>query len=198
MLHVVFASARARTEARYYAVRAYSEELWVLRAELPATGLQHKHVIIISAPDWAAQYGLPFIRHLHGLEMPASSEVLSAATNSRHELSRIGTTILDLRLEPARADPAFLNSVYRHGSSRFRLGEVLQCARFEVTVLAAEQGEPTSLRFEFPVSVDDARYVFLYSTPHGLIRLTPPPLGTTLRLPVPTWPRPLPMEPLLP
>lgn len=190
LLHVVFASARARTEARYYAIRAHSDELWVLRAELPPTELHDKHVIIISAPDWAAQFGLPFIRHLHGLEMPASSEVLSAASNSRHELSRIGTNIFDLRLWHAHADPAFLNSVYRHGSSSFRLGDVLQCARFEVRVLATEEGEPTWLRFEFPVSVDDARYVFLYSSPHGLIRMTPPSVGTTLHLPVPTWPRP--------
>jgi hypothetical protein len=195
LLHIVFASSRARTEARYYAIRAYSEELWVLRAELPATELEHKHVIIISAPDWTAQFGLPFVRHLHGLEMPASSEVLSAASNSRHEVSRIGTNILDLRLQHVHADPAFLNSVYRHGSSGFRVGDFLPCARFEVRVLATEEGEPTWLRFEFPVSVDDSRYVFLYSAPQGLIRMTPPSLGTTVHLPAPTWPRPLPADP---
>jgi hypothetical protein len=195
LLHVVFAAARARHEARYYAVRAYSEELWVLRAELPVAQLADKHVIIISAPDWAAQYGLPYVRHLHGLEMPASSEVLSAATGSPHEVSRVAPNILDLRFQRSNTESAFSNSVYRHSSASFRVGDVLPCARFLVRVLATDAGEPTWLRFEFPASVDDARYVFLYSTPHGLIRMTPPWIGRSLQLPAPVWPRPLPVDP---
>jgi hypothetical protein len=82
--------------------------------------------------------------------------------------------------------------VFRSAADSFRVGDVLPCARFLVRVLATQFGEPTWLRFEFRASLDDARYVFLYSTPHGLVRMTPPPVGASLHLPVPSWPRPLP------
>ena len=82
----------------------------------------------------------------------------------------------------------FLTSVYRHEDLPFRSGDRFSCARFDVEVLEAHDGEPNHLRFSFHAPLDDARYVFLYPASSGMIRLTMPPVGGRFRLPPPAWP----------
>jgi hypothetical protein len=187
-LHAVRAAERSYAEVNYYAMRSHVEEDWVRAAELDVPDLAHKHVIIVSARDWASQFVLPFVRHAHGLEMPASSEVLSAASDSPHELTRVAANVLELGLREQPVDPPFLLSVYRRQTSLFHDGEIIPSDRFDVAVLKTVAGEPTRLRFTFRSSLDDPRYVFLYPMPRGLVRLRLPRVGERVRLPAPAWP----------
>jgi hypothetical protein len=187
-LHVVYASARSLREVSYYALRSRLEEQWVLHAELPDAELAGKNVIVVSSADWASQFFLPFVRHLHRRTLPASSEVLSAASGAPHQLLRVAPRVLDLRLPAAPSGNSFSNSAYRSESARFRAGEWYPGPRFNVAIVATADGQPIHLRFVFPVSLDDARYVFLYPTTAGLVRLQLPRVGEQLSLPAPAWP----------
>jgi hypothetical protein len=131
---------------------------------------------------------IPFVRHLHGLAMPASVELLSAASDSPHELVRIAPNVLDVFVPRPIVGSRFLTSVYRHEDLPFRAGDRLSCSRFDVEVIDARGGEPSHLRFSFPLTLDDPRYVFLYPADSGMIRLTIPPVGGRFRLPPPVWP----------
>jgi hypothetical protein len=187
-LHVVYASARSLREVSYYAVRSRLEEQWVLHAELPDAELAGKNVIVVSSADWASQFFLPFVRHLHGRTMPASSEVLSAASDAPHQLLRVAPRVLDLRLTPTPSGNSFSNSAYRSESAKFRAGEWYPGPRFNVAIVATSDGQPSHIRFVFPAALDDARYVFLYPTTAGLVRLQLPRVGEQLSLPAPAWP----------
>lgn len=188
-IHGFAAAARTRAEVTYYAARSHLEERWALRAELPGE-LADKHVMVICAPDWVTQFGMPYVWHLHGLPLPASTEVLSAAVDSAHVLTRTGPATLELRLESERPGRPFATSVYRAENSRFVRGEHVRAPRFDVNVREVRAGEPTRLEFVFAHALDDPRYVFLYPRPTGLVRVPMLEIGQSLRLPPPVWPGP--------
>lgn len=187
-VHGVHAASRTRDESTTYALRSHLEEAWVLSAELPARQASDLHVFLIAARDWASQFGIQSVRHLHRLSLPASVELLTAASESPHELVRASENVLDVFLPRQIEYSRFLTSVYRHEDLPFQAGDHLSCARFDVDVLDAHDGEPNHLRFSFPAPLDDPRYVFLYPAGSGMIRLTMPPVGGRFRLPPPAWP----------
>ena len=171
-----------------YSFRSVLEESWVLRAQLSDREVKGQNVMLIAARDWASEFAIPYVRHLHGLAMPASTELLSAASDSPHELVRVAPTVLDIVLPSPIVGTRFLTSVYRHESLPFHSGDRVVSPRFDVEVLEVSEGEPKHLRFRFPADLDDPRYVFLYPAGTGMVRLTMPRVGERSRLPPPAWP----------
>jgi hypothetical protein len=168
--------------------RSQTEEQWVLRAEIDERAVAGQRIMVVTAPDWTSQWALPFVRHLHGLPMPASSELLSAAFEGAHELLRVGPRVLELDILEGAGPMTFAGSVYRPEDAVFHAGDSFDCPHFHVDVLTAARGQPKRMRFTFPWSLDDPRYLFLFPRPAGLARLRLPPVGETLWLPEPAWP----------
>lgn len=184
--HTVGAARRAWYEPKALAWLSQAEPAWV---RLDGLDVADRNVMVLTS-GCAAQWVIPFVRHHSGLPMPASSTPLSAAFLSTHELIRTATDAIELRL-PARPSVAtFTDSVYRSADHPFRTGDRVRTPNFDVHVLAAEGGEPTWLRFQFPKSVDDASYVFLYAGPQGFAPLALPPVGGRTTLRPAAWPQP--------
>lgn len=184
--HAIGAARRAWYEPQALAWLAQTETDWVRLDGLNVAG---RKLILLTA-GCAAQWVIPFVRHWSGLEMPASSTPLSAAILSSHELIRTADDAIELRLPARPFGATFTNSVYRSANHAFRVGERLHTPNFDVEVLAAESGEPTWLRFQFPKSVDDASYAFLYARPEGFAQLELPEVGGRVMLPPASWPTP--------
>jgi hypothetical protein len=191
-VHVVHSAVRSFNEVAMYSFRSLLEESWVMRAQLSDHDVAGQNVMLIAARDWASEFAMPYVRHLHGRPTPASTELLSAASDSPHELVRVAPTVLDVVLPQPIVGSRFLTSVYRHERSPFRPGDRFSRPRFDVEVLETSEGEPTHLRFRFPLDLDDPRYVFLYPADAGMVRLTMPHVGERFRLPPPVWPSPEP------
>jgi hypothetical protein len=187
-VHGVHAALRGRDEAAHYALRSRLEEDWVLHAEIAAGDLSARHVIIVSARDLASQFCLPFVRRLHGLSVPSSSEVLLPTWDGPLELTRVADNVFDLRATRLSDSRAFRTSAYRLESSEFQRGQVFVGERFNVVVMAVEHGDAVQLRFAFPKSLDDRRYLFLYPVSDGLKQLRLPAVGGTVHLQPPPWP----------
>jgi hypothetical protein len=187
-IHGVQAAGRSREDSTTYALRAHFEEAWVLGAELPTRNAADANVFLVAARDWASQFAIPFVRHLHGVGRLESVELLTAASESPHELIRVAPNVLEVFLPQRIAYSRFLTSVYRHEDEPFRSGDHFSCARFDVEIVDALDGEPNHLRFSFRRPLDDPRSIFLYPAGTGMIRLTMPPVGGRFRLPPPAWP----------
>jgi hypothetical protein len=187
-VHGVYAATRSRSETRQYALRAGTEEAWVKHAEIAASGLATRHVIIVSAHDLASQFSLPFVRRLHGLSVPASSELLLPAWDGPLELTRVADNVLDVRAVHSSDSAAFRTSAYRLSTSEYRQRQVFTGENFTVVAMAVEHGNPTQLRFAFKRPLGDQSYVFLYPVANGLRALHLPDVGSAVRLGPPAWP----------
>lgn len=183
-VHAVSTSLRAWREGTHYVQISHLEEAWVGDPQLELGG---RDVMIVSG-GWSSQWVVPFVRHLRGLPLPRSAQPLSAAYLSPHRLERVADSVLDVMI-PARRPAGFVGSVYRASDRPFRRGEIFQSPHFEVRVMAVEQGEPTWFRLRFPASLDSERYVFLHSTPQGLLPIVVPAVGQQLLLEMPAFPR---------
>lgn len=177
-VHGVGAGMRAWREPTIYAAISLVETAWV---RLDGLDVRNRHVITLTSSS-AAQWVIPYVRHLHGLSMPASSTPLSAAFRSPHELFRTADSVLELQIPTRPSDAMFTDSVYRSADQPFHTGDRIVTPRFEVRVLAAEGGEPTRLRFSFPASLDSDQYLFLYAQPQGLTPLALPAVGKSVTL----------------
>lgn len=182
--HLVSPGIRAYREAQGYADLSKVEERW---ARLDGLDIRGRDVVILTA-GCTAQWVIPYIRHRHGLTVPRSSTPLSAAFLSPHEVVRSAANTLELRLPGRPIGATILGSVYRSDDHVFHAGDHIPTPNFDVTVLATDRGEPTWLRFTFPVALDDPRYLFLFARPAGLQPLELPPIGERISLPIPAWP----------
>jgi hypothetical protein len=184
--HVVGAGMRAWGEARGLAWLSRTEAAWVRLDNLPVSGRE----VMLLTTGCAAQWVIPFVRHGSGLPLPVNSTPLSAAFFSWHELIRPASNVLELRFPIRPFVATFTDSVYRSAEHPFRTGDHIQTPNFEVDILAAEAGEPTWLRFQFPRSLDDPRYLFLHARAEGYAPFALPAVGERITLPPGAWPQP--------
>jgi hypothetical protein len=189
-VHGAGAGLRAWREPHFYASVSELETAWV---RLDGLDLRDRHVFTLTSGP-AAQWVIPYVRHLHGLSMPASSTPLSAAFLSPHELIRTADNVLELQLAARPEGATFTDSVYRSADNPFHPGDQIRAPRFDVTVLAADRGEPTWLRFTFPSSLESNEYLFLYARPRGLAPLTLPAVGQRVTFGPSAWPAAPPLD----
>jgi hypothetical protein len=187
-IHGVVAGLRSHDAVSGWAAISRLEENWVRHAAIDSTGLGERHIIVVSAQDLATQYALPYVRHLHRLTTPASSEILLPPCMSPIDLVRIAANVLDIRLSTRFDRSSFRRNVYWPAVDReVRTGQRFASERFEVRVMATDHGDPTQLRFTFVRPLDDPHYLFLYPVRDGLRPLALPAVGTTLQLAAPSF-----------
>jgi hypothetical protein len=190
LFHLVHPAIRTHGEVNAYAAHSLAATEWITRAESTKGKLANKHIFVVGAPDWASQFAVPFVRHRNQQDMPLSCEVLSADLASPHLLRRVAPEVLDIIITPSLGS-AYLESVYRRETSTFHVAEQVTTSAtgMRITVLAEANGEPIHLRISFPGTLDDSRYVFLYSNADGLQRIRLPAVGGRELLPPPAAPR---------
>jgi hypothetical protein len=173
--------ARGLPDVHVIADRSHIEQDWVLAAELDRD-LTGKHIFITSAHDWASMYVVPAVRHLSGLGVPASCQTLTPVPTQPHRLTRVAPNILDVSIESPPSAATFTASVYRPETAGFRVGDIVRTPLYAVEILETHELDPTSMRFYFPASLDDPRFVFLHPMRGGMKRLTLPAVGESVRL----------------
>lgn len=77
---------------------------------------------------------------------------------------------------------------FRREDQHLYAGDVLEHPGLKVEILADDEGDPTRVRFTFPVSLDDPRYLFVISTRAGLMRWPVPAVGKVGVVPIPQLP----------
>jgi hypothetical protein len=186
-VHGVSAVQRGRDAVRAWAATSRLEEDWVRYAAIDDRGLASRHVVVVSAQDLATQYALPYVRHLHGLTAPASSEILLPPCSGPLELARVASNVLEIRISNPYDQSAFRRNVYWPAAERgFRRGQRFVTERFTVVVIETDHGDVRQLRFAFDRTLDDPTYLFLYPVQSGLRPLRLPSVGHTLRLAAPS------------
>jgi hypothetical protein len=188
-LHVVRAAMLSYETARNLTAESQIEYDWVRHASFDLDELAGRHVFVVCAFDMATQFGLPYVLHLAGLSMPLSSGMLSPAFQNAHVLTRPAPNVLEIEYPGGPTGSPFKRTAYRPDDSEFHSGERIRTRLFDVLIKAVHDGEPTQLRFSFPLSLDDPRYVFMYPTRDGLKRVSLPVVGGRTRLSAPAYPR---------
>ncbi|MFV8755255.1 hypothetical protein ACNOYE_32295 [Nannocystaceae bacterium ST9] len=77
---------------------------------------------------------------------------------------------------------------FRREDQHLHAGDVLEHPGMRVEILADDEGDPVRVRFTFPASLDDPRYLFVISTREGLRRWPVPKVGQRGVVPIPQLP----------
>ena len=162
---------------------------WSLEAEIPRDASKLR-IVFLSAADFTTNAMLPWVRKLYGLSLPRSYWRLSG-TNHVQEIRRIAPNAFELLVLASDLDETMAGSLYRSKKRPMVMGRSFRVDGMRVQVLGTIGGNPWRTRFTFDQSVDDGQYLFLHSTPTGMRRISMPPVGGKLRLPMPSPPQPL-------
>jgi hypothetical protein len=188
-LHLVRAIYLSVQASLYLTNMSHLQYGWATSADFGKGDLRDRHVIMLSAHDMACQYLLPYLLHAAGLAVPLSSHLLSPAADNDHILTRVASNVLDIQFPEPINNPAFAPMVYRQSDPSFLPGQTFRNALFDVEVKSVRNFQPRHLRFTFHHDLDDRRYLFMYPTELGVLQLTLPSLGKSIRLDAPAWPQ---------
>lgn len=186
-VHVDSASQRGRGESEWMAFRSQVENTWVLSAELDEKRVASQQIMIVAAQDLTTAWYLPYVRQAIGRSMPQSYMLLSGASQP-HDLHRVADDAIELVVLTRDVDLMAVGSNYRPADRPFHAGDQVSFGGIRAKVTRVLFGQPQTVRFTFPTSLDDPRYVFLYPTERGLRALRVPPVGERLRLKRPVYP----------
>jgi hypothetical protein len=148
-----------------------------------------RDVIVLNAmSQTVAMYG-PFVLHANGAPVPASWRSLALGGNhpmwafrkDKHTLELVG---IEGGAWLRTAGELFFRRLEQH----LPAGSTFDYPGMQVEVLADDDGDPTRVRFRFPHSLDDPRYLFLVSTKRGLMRWDVPPVWGSNVVPRPRQP----------
>lgn len=187
-VHGLYAAMRSRGDCSAYALLAQLDDYWTRLGDVDGPEVGGRHVFVISAQDLPTQYSLPFVRLLHGLRPPLSSQMLLPTQLAPVDIRRVAPNVLELSSANPEGFGGFRNSSYRLESDDFHVGEHVVAPNVNVEVVTVEHGIPTLLRFVFHDALDSEHYLFLYPQTEGLTRLALPDVGSSLRLAPPAWP----------
>jgi hypothetical protein len=188
-LHVVRAARETRGGVNGLSEASVRDTRVVQQADFALDDLRGHDVIVVSAHDMATQYCLPYVLHLAGRTLPASSHILSPAAENEHILYRPASNILDLEYPKPLLGEPYSHNVYRRDDAFFYEGQQIPGEAFNIIVNEVRDGMPRRLTFIFRADMDDPRYVFMFPTKQGLKRFTLPRIGETQKLPAPAWPK---------
>lgn len=153
--------------------------------------LEGRDVVVLNGPSQTiGMYG-PFVLHSQGQAVPASWR--SLALGGEHAMFAYRRDANTLELS-AIGGAWLLTSgelFFRRAEHGVPTGTVFDYPSLRVEILADDgEGHPTKVRFRFPHSLDDPRYLFLTSTRRGLMRWSVPALGASAIVPLPRQPIP--------
>lgn len=189
ILHLVRPSVHCVQGTRYLTNSSHLEYGWTTKADFGAEDVRQRHVFFVSAHDMAAQYLMPYLMHAARLPIPLTSHLLSPAAENAHVLSRVAENVLDVLFPEPITNAPFAPMVYRQAGTGFFVGQTFHNALFDVEVKMVRGVEPRQLRFTFPSSLDDPKYLFVYPTEEGIEPVRLPVVGNSIRLDSPAWPQ---------
>jgi hypothetical protein len=143
-------------------------------------------VLLNCASQSVGLYG-GFVLDAYGGRPPRSWRLLAMAPFAM-SASRPADNVLEL----TTIQDAWLRTAgelfFRREDQHLRTGDVLEVPGLRAEILADDDGDPTRVRFTFPVSLDDPRYLFVISTSKGLRRWAVPGVGKRGIVPFPELP----------
>ena len=152
--------------------------------------LADREVIVLNGPNLTVGMYGHFVLHANGAAAPASWRPL--ALGGYHPMFAFRRD--DRSLELTAIDGTWLQAAaeefFRRSDEGFAVGDRVQAPGMRAEILAVSEGLPTRVRFRFPHSLDDRRYLFLISTSRGLMRWSVPAVGDRAVVPLPGLPAP--------
>ncbi len=162
---------------------------WVLGAELDPKRVAEQRVFMLSSAEFTTTFFFAYIWSAYGRPLPRSYYPITTAPFAL-QLDRIADNAM--RLSPLGG--LFLGSgqeaMFRAADARMQTGAMVQLPGMRVESERSIEGAPAALRFTFDRSLDDPDYVFLISTPRGIVRQRMPKVGQRTQVPraaFPSW-----------
>jgi hypothetical protein len=163
------------------------------RADLQPAEFGGRDVIVLNAISQTIALHGHYFLHARGQPTPRSWRSLGMA-----EFPIIARRTDAHTLELSAVQGGWLRSgaelFFRRDGRTLPAGTAFALPGLAVQIDADVEGYPTRVRFGFPDSLDDPRYLFLISTPQGLRRWQVPKLGARAVVPIPALPLVVPGE----
>ena len=138
--------------------------------------LADRDVVLLNCLSQSVGLYGEFVLDAYGAPVPRTWRVL-AMTRFAMFASRPEDRVLEL----SAITDAWLRTpgelFFRREEQHLRTGDVLEYPSLRAEILADDDGDPTRVRFTFPHSLDDPRYLFIISTSEGLVRWPVPKVG---------------------
>lgn len=163
------------------------------RGDVPAAELGGRDVIVLNAISQTVALHGHYLLHFRGQPTPRSWRSLAMA-----EFPIIATRTGPKSLELSAVQGGWLRTgaelFFRRDGRTLPAGTAFELPGLSIQIKSDIEGYPSRVRFGFPDSLDDPRYLFLVSTPDGLRRWQVPKLGARAPVPIPGLPLVLPGE----
>jgi hypothetical protein len=188
-VHVAFAGQRSYSEGQLFGRGWSPEEAAHRSTQFGVPSVAGRNVFILDSPHMTVQYSVMYMLHYLHQPLAQSIEVLTPAVSNSHVIERVAPNVIDIRFPDPLVGWPFRSSVYRREDDLFRQGDVTHARHFDVAILAVTAGEPTHLRYTFPASLEDPRYIFMapQRDQPALIPLKLPPVGGRVQLSPPAF-----------
>jgi hypothetical protein len=152
--------------------------------------LANRDVLVLNGPSQTiGMYG-PFALDIMGKPIPASWRPLGLGGEHAMFAYRPNKNTLELSAIQGKWLMTSGELFFRRADQPLPAGSTFDYPGMDVEVLADEDGRPTRVRFVFPHSLDDPRYLFLISTGRGLMHWSVPKVGGSMPVPLPRVPFP--------
>jgi hypothetical protein len=184
---VAAAGVYSALEAFGYSYFYQSVRAWVFDADIDDTLVQEQEVFLVNTMEHTTAFFAPFVLHVHGRPMPRSVRVLSAAPRA-HDIVRTAPNQLEFSVLGGTLLQSDLETLYRSDEFPFHRSDRVELRGLTVEIVELYEGKPLTVRFTFEHPLEDASYLFLYSSSDGLRRFPLPRVGEKVRLPKPRFP----------
>lgn len=140
------------------------------------------HVIVLAAPDMQTGFYPAAIDQALAPRAVNAWHILSMAQIG-HRLTRTGASSfrLDTIGGPAASNP--VEETFRSSRAPLSAGEQIELSGATVTVVSVDGSVPRSLDVRVAVPLDDPGLALLVSRNNRLVRLAPPPIGSSVEFP---------------
>ncbi|MCP4896742.1 MAG: hypothetical protein GY906_07160 [bacterium] len=140
-----------------------------------------RDLVLLNAPDHVVAIYLPVIRDHLRLPMPKSWRVLSLAPYNV-EISRTSANKLKYQVIDGEMMESIFEVLYRNPDHALRQGDVLHREMLSVEILEVGGHGPTQIAFTFDRSLDDSTIDLMAWRDRELVKIAPPPIGTTIEI----------------
>lgn len=165
-------------------MKKFGVPLEAAAASLPTSSeLTGQDLIVVSSPDYLTYVSfLPSMQHAKGKPMPRRMVGLLAGQVGA-EISRPNPRTLRVRVQGGLFE-GYLGQLFRNVP--LKTGHVVELPRMRVEVVGIDpKGQPTDLRFRFPVPLEDPSLRWITWKGKGFVPFIPPAVGESLVVPVP-------------
>jgi hypothetical protein len=168
-----------------------ADEMAFTDGDLLKQELAGRDVLVLNGPSQTVGMYGPFVLDIMGAPMPGSWRSLSLGGEHAMFAFRPDKHTLELTAIQGAWMMTAGELFFRRAEQRLDAGSKLDFPSFAIEVLDDDgEGHPTRVRFVFPHSLDDPRYLFLTSTKRGLNHWPVPPVQGRAVVPLPRLPFP--------